>query len=143
MSYAERTRLQTNARAIRRSLGLSREIVAARAGVGLETLRRLELGYAIGMKVETLLRIAAILGVSPGKLLPILEQPTCPDISPARRRTRLPPFQPIQESSLRDRTQLVHHPRQLSTANPRPRKTATDGSGTGCTQVRNSKSIPN
>ncbi len=56
------------------------------AGTALETLRRLELGRVVGMKIETLMRIAGALGVAPADLLPDLGCAVKPEAVPPKRR---------------------------------------------------------
>jgi len=52
--------------------GIRREEVAARAGCTLATLSRINRGNVAGIKLETLLRVAAAIGVAPAELLPVL-----------------------------------------------------------------------
>jgi len=94
MTYASENRLRSNARELRQSAGLSREALAARAGTALETLRRLEAGLVVGMKIETLLRFAGALEVAPADLLPDLGYPMTPEAVPFKRR-RVDPVQRI------------------------------------------------
>jgi len=94
MTYASENRLRSNTRKIRRTTGLSREALAVRAGTALETLRRLELGLVVGMKIETLMRIAGALGVAPTDLLPDLGCAVKPEAVPPKRR-RVDPAQRI------------------------------------------------
>ncbi len=86
MTYATENRLDSNARRLRRATGLSREALAVRAGTALETLRRLELGLVVGMKIETLMRIAGALGVAPVDLLPDVGYAVKPEAMPPKRR---------------------------------------------------------
>ena len=72
MTCATENRLDSNARDVRWSAGLSREALAARAGTALETIRRLELRLPVGVKIETLMRISEALKVAPSDLLPTL-----------------------------------------------------------------------
>lgn len=65
---------------------MSREVVAARAGTALETVRRLDRGEVASMKIETLLRLAAALGVPPAELLPDLGAVIASEQVPPRRR---------------------------------------------------------
>jgi len=48
--------------------------LAHRAGVALETVRKLERGDVVGMKIETILRISAALDARPSDLLPVLAE---------------------------------------------------------------------
>lgn len=52
--------------------GIRRIDLAARAGCGLETLERISSGRVGGMRLETLLRVSASLGVAPAELVPAL-----------------------------------------------------------------------
>jgi DNA-binding Xre family transcriptional regulator len=46
--------------------------LAAAAGCGIDTLRRVAHGDCAGMRIDTLLRISAALGVAPAELVPAL-----------------------------------------------------------------------
>ena len=52
--------------------GLRRVELAARAGCSLDTLDRIGRGRVANMKLGTLLRVAAALGVAPAELVPSL-----------------------------------------------------------------------
>ena len=51
---------------------IRREEVAARAGCTLATLARIASGDVAGLKLGTLLRVAAAIGCAPAELLPVL-----------------------------------------------------------------------
>jgi len=51
---------------------IRREDVAARAGCTLATLARIARGDVAGLKLGTLLRVAAAIGCAPAELLPVL-----------------------------------------------------------------------
>jgi len=91
MTYAADNRLESNARDCRWSARMSQLQVAHEAGVALETVRKLEYGEAVGMKIETILRVASVLGVAPADLLPILGSPPRESDLPARRRRVVSP----------------------------------------------------
>ena len=52
--------------------GIRREELAARAGTTLATLSRIATGEVEGLKLGTLLRVSAALGVAPASLVPSL-----------------------------------------------------------------------
>ena len=66
--------------------GVQQILLASRAEVGLETLRKLERGEVVGMKLETIMRIAAALEVTPPDLIPALGMVSGVEDLPARRR---------------------------------------------------------
>ncbi|MBY0401924.1 helix-turn-helix transcriptional regulator [Myxococcota bacterium] len=78
--------MRSEAWPIRLEANLSREVVAARAGTALETVRRLDRGEVASMKIETVLRLAAAIGVPPVELLPDLGAVVGPERVPPRRR---------------------------------------------------------
>jgi len=51
---------------------IRREEVAARAGCTLATLARIAAGDVAGLKLGTLLRVAAAIGCAPAELVPVL-----------------------------------------------------------------------
>ena len=87
MTYAAENRLHSNARQHRFDAGLTQLCLAHRAGVALETVRKLEQGEVVGMKIETILRIAAALDARPSDLLPALADTADHEaVPPVRRR---------------------------------------------------------
>jgi len=46
--------------------------LAAAAGCGVDTLRRIAHGDCAGMRIDTLLRVSAALGCAPAELIPAL-----------------------------------------------------------------------
>jgi transcriptional regulator with XRE-family HTH domain len=65
---------------------MTQVVLALYSDCALETLRKLERGDVEGMRVETVIRIAAALGVSPSDLVPTLGIVTAPEKAPNRRR---------------------------------------------------------
>ena len=86
MSYASENRLRSNVKELRLAAGMSQLDLAARSSVALTTIERMDHGEAIGMRIETLLRVAAALEVSPADLFPELGSVTRPDRVPPKRR---------------------------------------------------------
>lgn len=78
--------MEVHARAFRARSGLTQVVLALNSDCALETLRKLERGDVDGMKVETVMRIAAALGVSPSDLVPALGFVTATEKAPNRRR---------------------------------------------------------
>ena len=78
--------MEVFARAFRTQSGLTQVVLALYSDCALETLRKLERGDAEGMRIETVMRIAAALGVPPSDLVPALGAVTRPDDAPNRRR---------------------------------------------------------
>ncbi|MBC8188437.1 MAG: helix-turn-helix transcriptional regulator [Proteobacteria bacterium] len=64
--------MKVHARSLRAHAGLTQVVLALYSGCALETLRRLERGDVEGMKMKTVMRIAAALGVPPAELVPAL-----------------------------------------------------------------------
>jgi transcriptional regulator with XRE-family HTH domain len=86
MSYAVENALRTHARELRIRRGQSQIDLASRSGVALETIRKLERGEVVGMKIETLLRISAALEAIPSEVLPVLAECVSEGAGPPRRR---------------------------------------------------------
>ena len=78
--------MEVHARAFRSQAGLTQVVLAVYSDCALETLRKLGRGNVDGMRVETVIRIAAALGVSPSDLVPTLGIVTSPENAPNRRR---------------------------------------------------------
>ncbi len=78
--------MEVHARAFRVQSGLTQVVLALYSDCALETLRKLERGDVEGMRVETVVRIAAALGVPPSDLVPALGVVTSPENAPNRRR---------------------------------------------------------
>ena len=72
--------MRSDARAFRMALGLNQEYAAFRCCCNLSTYRRMERGEICGMRLETLVRIAAGLRCSPVDLIPELGE--IPEIQP-------------------------------------------------------------
>jgi transcriptional regulator with XRE-family HTH domain len=89
--------MKVHARAFRARSGLTQVVLALYSGCALETLRKLERGDVEGMRVETVMRIAVALRVSPSELVPALGILAGPeDVSGRRRReTALPWRRPV------------------------------------------------
>ena len=83
--------MEVHARAFRARSGLTQVVLALYSDCALETLRKLERGDVEGMRVETVVRIAAALGVSPSDLVPALGAVTRPEDAPNLRRVSLLP----------------------------------------------------
>ena len=83
--------MKVHARAFRARSGLTQVVLALYSDCALETLRKLERGDVEGMRVETVVRIAAALGVSPSDLVPALGDVTRPEDAPNLRRGSLLP----------------------------------------------------
>jgi transcriptional regulator with XRE-family HTH domain len=64
--------MEVHARAFRARSGLTQVVLALYSDCALETLRKLERGDVEGMRLETVMRIAAALGVRPSDLVPAL-----------------------------------------------------------------------
>ncbi len=62
--------MNSRLRRLRNSKGLSQLRVAAAAGISIKTLQRAEAGDVLPMKIESLFRIAAALGVAPVDIVP-------------------------------------------------------------------------
>ena len=83
--------MEVHARAFRAQAGLSQVVLALYSDCALETLRKLERGDAEGMRIETVIRIAAALGVPPSDLVPALGVVTPPEqVTNRRRDSELP-----------------------------------------------------
>jgi transcriptional regulator with XRE-family HTH domain len=83
--------MEVRARAFRAQAGMTQVVLALYSDCALETLRKLERGDVEGMRVETVVRIAAALGVSPSDLVPALGAVTKPEDAPNLRRGSLLP----------------------------------------------------
>jgi transcriptional regulator with XRE-family HTH domain len=78
--------MKVHARAFRARSGLTQVVLALYSDCALETLRKLERGDVEGMRVETVIRIAAALGVPPSDLVPALGIVTAREKAPNQRR---------------------------------------------------------
>ena len=56
-------------RAVRKAAGITQMALAAKSGVGIATVNRLEL-YPLNLQLETALKLAAALGVEVGDVFP-------------------------------------------------------------------------
>ena len=83
--------MEVHARAFRTQSGLTQVVLALYSDCALETLRKLERGDVEGMRIETVMRIAAALGVRPSDLVPALGVVTPPEkVTNFRRGSELP-----------------------------------------------------
>ncbi len=78
--------MEVHARAFRCQAGLTQVVLALYSDCALETLRKLERGDVEGMRIETVIRIAAALGVPPSDLVPALGIVTSPENASNQRR---------------------------------------------------------
>ena len=83
--------MEVHVRAFRAQAGMTQVVLALYSDCALETLRKLERGDVEGMRVETVIRIAAALGVSPSDLVPALGAVNRPEDAPKLRRGSLFP----------------------------------------------------
>jgi transcriptional regulator with XRE-family HTH domain len=65
---ADAARLARHLRELRESAGISQERLAAQAGVGVATVRKIETGAVVEPGYFTVLALMSVLGTSPGEL---------------------------------------------------------------------------
>jgi transcriptional regulator with XRE-family HTH domain len=65
---AQAARLARQLRELRESAGITQERLAAQAGVGIATVRKIETGAVVEPGYFTVLALMSVLGTSPGEL---------------------------------------------------------------------------
>jgi transcriptional regulator with XRE-family HTH domain len=67
---AQAARLARQLRELREQAGITQERLAAQAGVGIATVRKIETGVVVEPGYFTVLALMSVLGISPGELGP-------------------------------------------------------------------------